>query len=88
MNETLPPTVEDWAEESLVSVLRELDDSWRHGNRVYEVFHRESDSTYWSANYQESGDGEYNSLREGEEDFTQVFPHTKVVTETHYSETP
>lgn len=78
------PTYDDIREELLESVHREIDDSWRHGNYVYEVFHRESDDTYWAVNYNESGDGEYNSLRDEREQFTQVTPVKKMVEVTEY----
>lgn len=72
----------------LESVLRELDDSWRHGCYVYEVFKRKSDDTFWAVNYQESGDGEYNGIREGDAQIEQVWPHEKVVTTIEYKTKP
>ncbi len=73
-------------EEGYLSVERHLDDGWRHGNYVTEVFQRESDSTYWRAFYQVTGDGEYNGLREGDVEIEQVRPETvtKTITETIY----
>ena len=62
-----PPTIEDFREERLESVRRELDDSWRHGNRVHEVFHRKEDGTYWSVKYRLSTDGETNGLLDDDE---------------------
>ena len=72
----------------LESVERELDDSWRHGCYVCEVFKRKSDDTFWVVNYQESGDGEYNGIREGEADIDQVWAHETVVTTVEYKTTP
>ena len=70
----IAPTCEELWNEELESILRETDDSWRHGCYVYEVFVRESDNTYWQANYQRSADGETNGLREGVADIFQVEP--------------
>jgi len=50
------------------------DNSWRHGCYVADVFVRESDSTYWQADYRLSSDGETNELREGTADIMQVKP--------------
>lgn len=82
------PTVEDWAEGYIESVLQEIDNSYRHGCYVYEVFHRDVDDTYWSVSYKESGDGEENSLRDGEVKFSRVFKQTRVVTEIFYTSKP
>jgi hypothetical protein len=84
----IKPTAKDvWMnDDEYESVHRDLDDSWRHGNYVYEVFHRESDDTYWAVNYQVSGDGEYNSLRDEPDfvEFDQVIPVKKMVEITEY----
>jgi hypothetical protein len=74
------PTCEEiFYEVGLKSVCREVDDSWRHGVYVTEVYKRESDGTYWEASYQLSGDGETNELREGCADIVQVIPQEKTV---------
>lgn len=62
------------------SVYRHDNPSWRHGNRVTEVFHRKSDNTFWEFYYCESGDGEYNELREGNASIAQVEPYETTVT--------
>jgi len=64
-------------------VLRESDDSWRHGCYIYEVFKRDSDNTFWAANYCRSTDGETNELREGTAEIFEVEP--KEITTTTYS---
>lgn len=85
----IKPTVDDWRNEIIESVLREDDPSWRHGNYVYEVFFRDVDNTYWAINYQVSGDGEYHSLRDGEDtDFEQVFKHVNIIPVTTYKTNP
>lgn len=66
-------------EEGLESVWREVDDSWRHGSYVAEVFKRHSDDTFWMASYRLSTDGETNELREGLADISQVVPQEKTV---------
>lgn len=70
--EVVQPTKDDFAEDRLKSVHREADDSWRHGCYIYEVFHREEDDTYWAVNYNKSGDGETNGLRDGDHTIDQV----------------
>ncbi len=63
-----PPTNEQMLEEDGVRcVSRETDDSWRHGCRVTQVFHREADDTYWQAKYRLSTDGETHGLRDDDE---------------------
>lgn len=77
------PTCEQiWEEEGFESVLREADDSWRHGAYIYEVFKRQEDATFWAASYSLSTDGETHGLREGDADIHQVWP--KEVTTTTY----
>lgn len=88
MNKLKDPTHEDWFDEYLESVQKDVDNSWRHGCYVYEVFHRDADDTYWAVNYKVSGDGETHTLREGLEKFTQVYPNEKVVTTVEYTTTP
>ncbi len=78
----MKPTHEDLSDEiGVKSVHREADDSWRHGSYVTEVFHRESDNTYWMASYRLSTDGETNELRDGEADIKQVEPFERTVTD-------
>lgn len=86
MDEIVAPTCEQLSDDELPSVFRESDDSWRHGVRVTQVFHRESDKTYWRAHYRLSTDGETNELAEGRADITRVYPHQ--VTTTVYKSTP
>lgn len=78
------PTCEEILEEELRQVSRKLDDSWRHGNRVSEVYHREADDTFWSVKYRRSGDGEYCELREGDAVIKQVWPVSKTIVVTDY----
>lgn len=89
MNNIIPPTTQDWREELIESVLHELDDSSRHGNYVYEVFHRATDDTYWAVNYSVSGDGEAVMFVVTQAMlFTRVYPHKKVVTVVEYLTKP
>jgi hypothetical protein len=91
MTEIPTPTCEEiWEgqEDTYLPVSKKLDDSWRHGNRVTEVFHRPADDTYWRVHYRKSGDGEANEFREGDADILQVFPHTKTVEVTEYLSKP
>ena len=65
-------------------IKEELDDSWRHGNYVFAVFKRISDNTFWGVNFQRSGDGEYNSLRDGDvddSDIGRLMPVEKTITD-------
>ena len=75
----IAPTCEQLMSEELDKVLESFK-PWRHGTRVKEVFHRESDGTYWQAEYLCSGDGETNELREGDARITQVEPRQVMVT--------
>ena len=78
-----PPTCEQLFNEELGDpVSREDDTSWRHGSNRTEVYHRESDDTFWQAKYQVSTDGEYHGLRHGIAPITQVWPVR--VTKTEY----
>ena len=75
------PSCAALAEETYPSVYRFADDTWRHGSRVTQVFHRAEDDTYWQANYRLSTDGETNELAEGLATITRVFPHQVMVTQ-------
>lgn len=69
-----------------VLVQEELDDSWRHGNYVYGVI-RDSSGRFWAGVWQESGDGEYNSFREGDcGDFVEVEEYEETVVVKKYRE--
>ena len=77
----IPPTCEQISEEDGVEVVdRQTDDSWRHGVRVKEVFHRPSDHSFWRVEYRLSTDGETNELADGTADISQVWPAQKLVT--------
>ena len=78
------PTHEDFYEDRLRRVHRSLDDSWRHGSHVYEIYHRKEDGTCWMVQYDKSGDGETNGLRDGTCEIVQVKPVTKTVVQTTY----
>ena len=72
------PTCEQLLE--LDPTRRTVEDSWRHGTRVTEVYFRERDNTYWQAKYRLSTDGECNELREGYAKICQVVPRERTVT--------
>ncbi len=82
----VPPTHEDLYEDVLKRVLREPDDSWRHGCSIYAVYHREEDNTYWGVQYNLSTDGETNGLRDGECDINQVERIEETVVQVSYKE--
>lgn len=84
VSDIIPPTCEEICEEELESVEREIDNSWRHGCYIYEVYRRQSDDTYWAVSYRLSTDGETNELREGSAEISQVFPVTETITVTKY----
>lgn len=74
-----PPTHEELCESGygksvLKSVSRVVDNGWRHGCDITQVWHRSTDNTYWSASYRISTDGEINELRKGECGIVRVFP--------------
>lgn len=48
-------------------VEREVDDGWRHGCNIWEVYHRKQDDTYWSISYQMQTDGEWDGRIDGGE---------------------
>jgi hypothetical protein len=74
------PTCEEIYQEDLGdAVLREADDSWRHGSYVTEVYHRATDNTYWQVSYDLSTDRETNGLRDGSASVVQVEQYEKTV---------
>lgn len=83
-----PPTKDDIYEELVERIESHADPSWRHGCYMRDVYYRASDDTYWQVFYQRSGDGEYNTLREGYAEFERVYPEIKIVTITTYVRTP
>ncbi len=66
------------------SVLREVDDSWRHGSHIRQVLHRETDDTYWAVNYSLSTDGETHGLRDGDYRIKQVDRVEETVVQVNY----
>lgn len=69
-----------WEEDKLEQIEREVDDSWRHGCYVYEIYKDET-GKYFSVSYQLSTDGEYHGIRENDFDLYEVEP-VKVIVET------
>lgn len=70
---------------SLESVQRDIDDGWRHGNYIFEVFKYKD--RFYGVNYQESGDGEYNTLRDGyitDSDIEELIPIEENITIVKY----
>lgn len=79
----IKPTCEDlYNEDGFKSVHREIEDGYKTGHGVYEVFMRESDGTYWAVWYRAGSD--YNGLGEGEADIEQVEKKERVITETFF----
>lgn len=73
-----------WLDGALVSVDREIDDSWRHGNNICEVFLNTKDGKYYEVAYRVSGDGEYNGIREDEFSLREVNKYVRTITKTYY----
>jgi hypothetical protein len=91
MTEITKPTPKEirdaWMEatEDFEQVHEEADPSWRHGCYMHTVFKRIADNTFWAVNWQCSGDGEYNTLRD-EVNSIEVFQvEPKEVTTTIYT---
>lgn len=76
MPDPIAPTCKELWEEKLGEVVFRSDDaSWRHGSYRTEVYHRESDNTFWETCYAVSTDGETNGLRTDDAGITRVYPH-------------
>jgi hypothetical protein len=75
------PDHTDVMEETIELIHEEMDDGWRHGVNVTEVYKREEDNTFWQFEYRRSGDGEWNGLREDEYEVEQVWPVEVTVTQ-------
>lgn len=72
---TRPPTCKILFNEEFGDPIQTIDDaSWRHGVYRTEVFHRQSDNTFWQAKYRVSTDGETHGLRDNEAVIVQVLP--------------
>jgi prophage tail gpP-like protein len=81
------PTCEDLFEQDGFSRVHRKDDaSWRHGVERTDVYRRDSDGTFWMANFRVSTDGETHGLRDGEAEIVRCYP--KQVTKTTYVLTP
>ena len=59
-----PEEIRDGWDGRFLLVHKDLDDHWRHGNYVTGIFEDLELKTFWSLSWQESGDGEYNTLRD------------------------
>lgn len=87
MTDIVKPTGEElrsaWMEDNpdYQAVHQKADPSWRHGCYMTTIFKRQSDDTYWAANYQVTGDGDYNTLRDDPDDvhIHQVWPMTRTI---------
>ena len=75
-----PMTCQQICDGELEPVSSHADPSWRHGCRMTNVYHRESDNTYWEARFRLSTDGECNELREGIANISQVEPFQEMAT--------
>jgi hypothetical protein len=73
-----------WCDDGLESVSKELDNSWRHGNNVEEVYLDPTTNKYWKVFYRVSGDGECHGIRDREFDIFEVMPIKKMVEVTEY----
>jgi hypothetical protein len=54
-----------WMDDAVESVWKDLDDSYRHGNYVTEVY-KDQQGRFWRVAYTESGDGEQHGIRDNE----------------------
>lgn len=79
MSDIKPPTQEELLDDKFECVHREVDDSWRHGVYVHEVYYRDTDDTYWAVNYALSNDGEVNGLRQNDYDISRVKPVERTI---------
>lgn len=79
MTKLAAPTCEQLMEEELPCVQRSVEDGWRHGVTVTEVYKREEDNTFWQAVYRKTPDGDTNELREGYAHITEVYPVTETI---------
>lgn len=81
-----------WMNDEVESLEKEVDDGWRHGNYVYEIFKYKPDENstpiYYSVSYCQSGDGEYHGIRENDFEIERVFPHKKVIEVITWESTP
>lgn len=79
---------EFWQNDRLEEVDESIDDSWRHGNHYWTVFEVCSDDgwegigEFYEATYSVTGDGEQHGIRDGDFEFSRVYPVDKVVTKT------
>jgi hypothetical protein len=71
-----------WQEEILVSVHKELDDSYRHGNYVSEVFQDTETGKFWAVNYSVSGGGEQHGIRDGDAEAIEVTKTERQIVQT------
>lgn len=67
---TIEQMIDAWREDTDDFEIMEDEpyDTWRHGTVHQLIVKRLSDETYWSICYRSQPDGEYNSLRDGDED--------------------
>ena len=80
MENAVKPTCEElWEGYGFEEIETNVMGTWRHGVMREDIFLRESDQTYWLADYRVSTDGETNELREGGADIYKVIPATKTV---------
>lgn len=76
---------EMWQNDELISLGREIEDTWRHGNYILEYF-KDSDDNYYCASYMRSGDGEYHGLRENDFELYSVKPVVTTIVKTVYED--
>lgn len=86
MSEVIAPTCREIFDELLDLVERNVNNSWRHGCHINEVYHRTSDNTYWAVNYRVSTCGETHGLRDNEAYISRVQPMKKTVVITTYQD--
>lgn len=81
-----------WMNDEVETIEKDIDDSWRHGNYVFEVFKYKPDPDglpiYYSVSYNESSSSDYHGIRDGDFEIERVFPHEKVVRVIEWKSTP
>ncbi len=75
-----------WYNDEMESVDVYMNDSWRHGVNITEIFKYTNgeEITYWECIYRKSGDGEWHGIREMEFNLRQVTPITQTIVTTKY----
>lgn len=58
----------------LESVYENVEDTWRHGVTMFEVFYRAKDNTHWGVSWRQDTNCDWHGLRENDYSLFQVRP--------------